>query len=277
MGSSADDIIGSRRTYQYFEGAPQFPFGHGLTYTAFRYSNLRVAMDESGVTALADVTNTGVRSATEVVQVYTRPSPADRARPHRRLAGFARLTLAPGETETASVGFPLSELAMWDVETHEMTVPAGSYEVLAGASSADIRLAAELTVDGPAPLPRQLNGRVVPAADFDDAADIVLTDETRESGDAVTPAAAAGWLLFRNADLGQAGEATFRVAGGRGVIEVRYGEDLLGVVSVPATGGSYDWTKVTTPVALPGGGPRDLRLVVSGDVRLAWFRLDPSL
>jgi beta-glucosidase len=184
---------------------------------------------------------------------------------------------------------------MWDVETHEMTVPAGSYEVLAGASSADIRLAAELSVDGPAPLPRHLNGRVVPAADFDDAGNIVLTDETRESGDAVTPAPVpgtgaastdsapgtvttpAGWLLFRNAALGQAGEATFRVAGGRGVIEVRYGEDLVGVVSVPATGGSYDWTEITAPVTLPGSGPRDLRLVVSGDVRLAWFRLDPSL
>jgi hypothetical protein len=65
------------------------------------------------------------------------------------------------------------------------------------------------------------------------------------------------------------------VAGGGGSIEVSYGEGLVGVVTVPATGGSYDWTEITTPVTLPGGGPRDLRLAVSGDVRLAWFRSEP--
>lgn len=288
------DIIKARRTYQYFRGTPQFPFGHGLTYTTFRYSSLRITEEESVVTARVDVRNTGTRRGCEVVQLYTRGDPA-RDWP-RRLAGFARLTLDPGETGTAEIAFPLSALAIWDVDTDQLTVYGGDYELQAGASSADIRLTATLTVDGPAPAPRRLAGRSIRAADFDDHENIILTDETRASGDAVTPAAGApmpagdasfpagdapistgkaGRIVFRDADLGSADRITLRVAGDPGTIEVRYGEKVIGVANCPGTGHKYTWADVSAPLRLADGGPGELSVTLTGAIRLASFRLTP--
>jgi beta-glucosidase len=281
------DIIKARRTYQYFGGIPQFPFGHGLTYTTFRYSNLRVSRAASAagaeaptITALIDVTaqsdtTGGSRGGTEVVQLY-----ADLPAGARRLIGFARVTLAPGETGTAAITFPLAELAIWDVDAHEMVVPAGDYELLAGASSADIRLTATLAVDGVSPGPRRIRGREVRAADFDDQDGIVLVDETRASGDAVTAAGRTARVVFQDADLGAVGSstATFRINGLRGTIEVRHGDDKVAEVTTLESGGTangekYSWMEVSVPATMADDKPRDLTLTLTGDVRLAWFRI----
>jgi beta-glucosidase len=270
------DIIKARRTYQYFDGAPLFPFGHGLTYTTFQYSNLRVERDESLVTVRVDVTNTGPRPASEVIQLYTHRAPAavDRVRDWpRRLAGFTRLTLTPGQTGTAEISFPLTELAIWDVDTGLMKVFGGSYTLDIGASSADTRQTATLTVDGPAPGSRRLTGRLIRAADFDDQENIILVDETRADGDAVTPAAHTGTLVFRHARLGSANQITLCVAGEPGTIEVRHGDEPLATLDVAPPGGKYAWQEVTTTVTSPGDDPRDLSLVLTAGLRLAWFRL----
>jgi beta-glucosidase len=292
------DIIKSRRTYLYFGGEPLYPFGHGLAYTEFGYRGLRLdgpdpdaaARPGDVVTASVEVANTGGRAGEEVVQLYVRALPgpgADRLREHRprrQLAGFARLELAPGAVGTAEIPLPVSSLACWDVETHQMVVAPGDYEVMAGPSSGDIRLTAVLTVPGPAePEPRRLAGRAVPAADFDDYEGVTLVDVSRDRGDAVTPAGpdADGWIVFRHAWAGPAGRAsaTFRVsadapAGAR--VELRWsGGTPLGGVAVPRTGGRYRWAEVTAPVTLPGG-TGDLYLALRGPVRLDWFRIDPG-
>jgi beta-glucosidase len=284
------DIIKARRTYQYFDGAPLFPFGHGLTYTTFQYSNLRVERDESLVTVHVDVANTGPRPASEVIQLYTHRAPArasaadpapdvgaapiDRVRDWpRRLAGFTRLTLTPGQTGTAEISFPLTELAIWDVDTGLMKVFGGSYTLDIGASSADTRQTATLTVDGPAPGSRHLTGRQIRAADFDDQENIILVGETRADGDAVTPAAHTGTLVFRHARLGSANQITLCVAGEPGTIEVRHGAEPLATLDVAPPGGKYAWQEVTTTVTSPGNNPRDLSLVLTAGLRLAWFRL----
>lgn len=261
------DIIKARRTYQYFDGTPLFPFGHGLTYTTFRYDNPRITRDESAVTARIDVTNTGTREGSEVVQFYSKAP--------RRLVGFTRLTLAPGQAGTAEVTFDLAELAIWDTGAHRMTVVPGDYQIMAGASSADIRLTATLRIDGDPPGPRPLRGRKVRAADFDDHEGIVLVDETQADGDAVTPAGRSGTLVYRDAELGAGGHASaaFGIAGRRGLVEVRHGDDLLGAVTTPGTDGKYEWTEVVAPVTVAGGQPRDLTVVLSEGVRLAWFRI----
>ena len=325
------DIIKARRTYQYFAGRPRYPFGHGLTYTTFHYSNLRISRSESVVTARLDVANTGSRPGSEMVQVYIQggrppsdtpraqgdyPSPrspqAPRARggfpsprsPQapvrdrvgswpRRLAGFTRITLGPGETGVAEIAFPLSELAVWDVDTHAMTVFGGDYDLLVGASSADIRLTGTLTVAGPGPGPRDLAGREIRAADFDDHDNIILVDETPAAGDAVTPKGTgatprplegqqshtddppSGRLVYRDALLAGAERITLRVAGGPGAIEVGYGADRLVAVTLPGTGGKYAWTEVSGPVTPADDEPRDVVITLTEGVRFAWFRFDP--
>jgi beta-glucosidase len=269
------DIIKAGWTYQYFGGEPRYPFGHGLGYTTFGYDSLELEQDHDSITASITVTNTGEREGTEVVQLYARY--AAPAYPRRRLCGFARITLGPGMTASARIQLPLSRLACWDVTAHRMAIPPGEIEILAGASSGDIRLAAPLAPRAAAPVPRRLDTQVA-AADFDDYQNITLTDVSRETGEAVTPAdpARAASVLFRNTIIAKrATVLVFRVAcagsrGGR--IEVRGPDGTLRAQLAVASGGDrYHWTDLTAPLLPAPDGPADLNVVLDGPVRLASF------
>jgi len=131
-------------TYMYVNGQPLFPFGHGLSYTTFRYSRLQVSPRQ--VTANAQVTvslqveNTGKRSGDEVVQLYVHPLQCSVKRPSKELRGFERVALNPGEKKTVAFTLPVEKLSFWDVQTHAFVVEPGAFEVLVGSSSADIRV-----------------------------------------------------------------------------------------------------------------------------------------
>ena len=308
------DIIASRRTYLYFDGIPLYPFGHGLAYTTFRYTRLRLdparldlddlgigaldlsgadarALDEAVLTATVTVSNTGTRDGTEVVQCYAGPAAPRRPRPRGALAGFTRVTLAPGESRAVRIPLPLSALAYWDAAAGRMTVDPGDYLVQAGSSSTAIRQTARLAVRGPEPPPRALLGMRTAAASFDDYADITLLDETPERGDVVAPAGAGpGWIRFRDV-AAWPGPATLTLRAAReepGAARVTlstappgrggpaHGGPArgrpLGTVTVPCTGGRYRYTEVTAPLRAPSpGGPpvTDVYLVLDGPVRLA--------
>ena len=277
------DIIASGRTYLYFAGPVLYPFGHGLSYTTFGYSRLRLQASEPGdITVTVDVTNTGSRQGTEVVQVYARAVAPRRRQPERALAGFARVTLAPGESQTVPVLVPAASLGYWDVAAHRMTVDPGDYEIMVGSSSADIAATARLTVPGPEPAPRPVLGAEIAAADFDEYRSITLVDATREDGDAVAPSGAGpGWIVFRDCDLGflaAAGSVTLRFAReqpGAARAELRLGDpltgDLLAEFTVTSTGDRYAWTEVTAPLSVPASSPSagDLCLVLHGEQRVA--------
>jgi beta-glucosidase len=277
------DIIKAGWTYQYSTAEPRFPFGHGLTYTTFSYGTLGLTCPAVGpcaqgetVTASLDVTNTGHRSGTEIVQLYA--SYLARHQPRRRLCGFARVTLAPGETATVRIPVPLARLALWDVAEGRMSVPPGLIQFGAGASSTDIRRTVTLTVPGS---PASRTGQLA-AADFDDYENITLVDTTRLDGTAVTPANPAGrsWLMFKSVYSERTVAAVFRVAsaapdGGR--IEVWQTPPGTGAplasAAVPCTGDRYEWTQVSVPLPL-GDGTGDVYLALYGPVRLDWCRLE---
>lgn len=128
--------------------APSYPFGHGLGYTSFDFSDLAVeAADGDDVaTVLVSVTNTGGREGSEVVQVYVGELPAPVPTPARQLAAFAKVKLAPGESERVSLSVPRRKVSYFDVETHDWATPAGEVEIGVGASSADIRLTGAIQV-----------------------------------------------------------------------------------------------------------------------------------
>ena len=119
---------------------PLFPFGFGLSYTTFRYSNLRLSAEtfDEQLTVSVDVTNTGTRAGQEIVQVYVRDPEAHLERPEKELKGFVKLTLAPAETKTATVTLDHRSLAYWDDQQHTWVAEAGAFEVLVGSSSANI-------------------------------------------------------------------------------------------------------------------------------------------
>jgi beta-glucosidase len=149
-----DDYRMAGRTYRYFTGRPLYPFGHGLSYTAFRYSNLRAVASmgrRPSISVSVDVKNIGPRAGDEVVQLYVRHPTSRVSRPRRALRGFARVTLGPGETRRVTLPLTRRSLAYWDERTHGWAVEAGTVILEAGASSEDIRLSRTLTVDGAAP------------------------------------------------------------------------------------------------------------------------------
>jgi beta-glucosidase len=130
-------------------GQPLFPFGFGLSYTTFEYSDLSVTpavMGSDGVaTVSCTVRNTGTRAGDEVVQLYVRDILASVARPVLELKGFTRIHLAPGEQKDVTFTLPADQLSMLDRDMNRVVEP-GAFRVLVGASSKDIRLRGELVV-----------------------------------------------------------------------------------------------------------------------------------
>jgi beta-glucosidase len=147
-----DDYHMEGRTYRYFKGEPLYPFGHGLSYTHFAYSDLQ--LDRSNVHSgdhikiTLTVKNTGERAGDEVVQLYLQPLHAPHARVNKELRGFQRLHLQAGEEQTVTFDIsPATDLTYYDDVHHAYAVDAGSYRVQIGASSADIRLAEDFMVE----------------------------------------------------------------------------------------------------------------------------------
>ncbi|HEY7616695.1 MAG TPA: fibronectin type III-like domain-contianing protein, partial [Terriglobales bacterium] len=111
---------------------PLYPFGHGLTYTTFHYSNLRVLTPSVSPTGTVRVTaaveNMGKRAGTEVVQLYVHDRVAPTSRPVRELKGFSRVTLAPGESRTVEFTVNANDLGSYDPQM-TWVVPSGTYDV----------------------------------------------------------------------------------------------------------------------------------------------------
>ena len=147
-----DDYDMRGRTYRFFKGAPLYPFGYGLSYTTFAYTNLRTSgerLAEGGIiTVRVDVRNTGAREGDEVVQLYVRHPGSAMARSITDLRGFARVSLNPGQTRTVEMQLPASALAYWNAARHAWVVETGPVRLEVGGSSGDVRLAATVDVSG---------------------------------------------------------------------------------------------------------------------------------
>lgn len=142
-----EDYAMAGRTYRYFHGQPLYAFGHGLSYTRFRYDHLSATPAADGTVAVAlEVTNTGDRAGDEVVQLYATPPAASHPRERRALCGFARVHFQAGETKRVRLTVPATALRRWSDAAAGYVVPAGDWSLDAGASSADLRLTTRLTL-----------------------------------------------------------------------------------------------------------------------------------
>ncbi|WP_406465538.1 glycoside hydrolase family 3 C-terminal domain-containing protein [Streptomyces sp. NBC_00111] len=281
------DIIGSRQTYLYFDGSPLYPFGHGLAYADFTHTALRAEVDGERLRASWTVTNEGGTAGDEVPQLYVRaarpgetgPPPEGLGRrlgglgepldlPLRKLVGHRRVHLSAGAVERVEFDVSVEELGHWSVAHGRWTVEPGAYEVLAGASSADIRLTATVLVDGEAQGPRRLVTRGLEAADFDRQRGTEIVDRTRTEGDAVTPASAdsEAQLVYRACDFGAGVDGLRFLVSGEGSITVSAGGHSTGI-TFPGTGGRHDYRVLDAALGL--SGVQDLRVGLKGSVRLA--------
>ena len=216
-----DNFAGAGRTVQYREGLyvgyryyqtagvpVAFPFGHGLSYTSFAYSDLKASAD--GVTLT--VTNTGTRAGMEIVQLYVAKPDAKIFRPAQELKGFAKVPLRPGESRTVVIPLDDKAFRYWNTQTDRWEVEGGQYELRVGASSADIRLTATVEIagtDAPDPyagktLPHYKTGSVqnVPDAEWETLLghaipqDKIKIDRNMTLGELNHSRSPLGWLIW---------------------------------------------------------------------------------
>ena len=216
-----DNFAGAGRTVQYREGLyvgyryyqtagvpVAFPFGYGLSYTSFAYSDLKVTADSVTLT----VTNTGARDGAEIVQVYIAKPGAEIFRPAQELKAFARVPLAAGESRTVTLPLDDKAFRYWNTRTDCWEVEGGRYEVRVGASSADICLTANVDIRGtnaPDPyagkaLPHYKSGSVqnVPDAEWEALLghpiprDKVKIDRNMTLGELNHSRSPLGWLIW---------------------------------------------------------------------------------
>jgi beta-glucosidase len=135
----------------YFKGEPLFPFGYGLSYTTFKYSNLKLTSARlartGNVSVSVQVQNTGKRVGDEVVQFYVRHTRSSVPRPLKELKGFRRVTIQPHEKKTVAFSLAAQSLAWWNEKASRWEVEVEPIELLIGSSSADIRLSQTLPVE----------------------------------------------------------------------------------------------------------------------------------
>ena len=145
-----DYNIRDGKTYMYFKGEPLYPFGFGLSYTNFQYSNLKTsapqAAKDGAITVSVDVTNTGSRAGDAVVQLYVKHLQSKVVRPREELKGFQRVTVQPNETKTVQIPLKTSTLAYWDEKLRDFRVETEPVKVMVGSSSADLPLSATVRV-----------------------------------------------------------------------------------------------------------------------------------
>ena len=216
-----DHFAGEGRTVQYREGLyvgyryyqtagvpVAFPFGYGLSYTQFAYSNLQAA--PQGVTLT--VTNTGSRAGAEIVQLYVAKPGAEILRPAQELKGFTKIWLEAGESKTVSIPLDDKAYRYWNTKTDSWEIEDGAYELRVGASSADIRLTATVDIvgtDAPNPyagksLPHYQSGSVqsVPDAEWETLLgrpipeDKVKIDRNMTLGELNHGRSPLGWLIW---------------------------------------------------------------------------------
>ena len=216
-----DNFAGAGRTVQYREGLyvgyryyqtagvpVAFPFGYGLSYTSYAYSDLKVTADSVTLT----VTNTGARDGAEIVQVYIAKPGAEIFRPSQELKAFARVSLAAGESRTVTLPLDDKAFRYWNTRTNGWEIEGGRYEVRVGASSADIRLTANVDIRGtnaPDPyagkaLPHYKSGSVqnVPDAEWEALLghpipqDKVKIDRNMTLGELNHSRSPLGWLIW---------------------------------------------------------------------------------
>ncbi len=141
-----DYDITKGRTYQYFKGKPLYPFGFGLSYTSFNYSNLKIQDQGTKILVCFNLKNMGKLTGDEVAQVYVKLPDMNLTLPIKQLKGFKRVNIKAGKTELVNIELDREQLRYWDESQSKFVTPKGTYTIMVGASCEDIRLTQTLNM-----------------------------------------------------------------------------------------------------------------------------------
>lgn len=236
------DIIENDMTYLYYKGKPLYPFGYGLSYVRFEYSDLEVTGYDDSINISFDVRNVSDIDGDEVVQVYFRAEDPSVKRPLKQLTAFARVHIGCGQTQHIEFDISKSELRFYDVSRERFTIEQGRYTFMAGASSDDIRLTKTIEVSGEKIPPRELCKGIL-AKNYDGK----YNTKMKYSKKLEQHYMLGGGLIYNNCVLGDADSIEI-VCGSRvntGKITVRYGRKTLCEAEVKPTVDVTEFDTVT--------------------------------
>jgi beta-glucosidase len=141
-----EDIFVGYRYYDTYKVTPQFPFGHGLSYTTFKYQNIAVKVAGKNATVMINISNSGDKAGAEVLQLYVKQQKPSVKRPEKELKSFEKVFLKPGESKLVKLQLNASSFSYYDEKKKTWVADPGKYEILAGSSSKDIRLSKTITL-----------------------------------------------------------------------------------------------------------------------------------
>ncbi len=226
------DIIENEMTYLYYKGKPLYPFGYGLSYAKFEYSNFDVRENGDVISVSLDVANVSETDSDEVVQIYFRMEDPSVKRPLKQLTAFKRVHIEGGQTQRVMFDISKSELRFYDVSRERFTIEQGRYTFMAGASSEDIRLTKTIDASGEKIPPRELC-KGIPAKNYDGK----YNTKMHYSKKLEMHYMLGGGLIYNNCVLGDATNIEIvcgsRVNGGK--ITVKYGGKTLCEAEVKPT------------------------------------------
>lgn len=237
------DIIENDMTYLYYKGKPLYPFGYGLSYAKFEYSDFEVTQNDDSIEISLDVKNISDIDSDEVIQIYFRAEDPSVKRPLRQLTAFARVHVSGGQTQRVEFNIGKSELRFYDVSRERFAIEQGKYTFMAGASSEDIRLTKTIDVSGEKIPPRELCNGIL-AKNYDGKYNTKMQYSKKLEQHYML----GGGLIYNNCVLGSADRIEL-VCGSRvnaGKVTVRYGGKTLCKVDVEPT---VDITRFDTVTA----------------------------
>lgn len=226
------DIIENEMTYLYYKGKPLYPFGYGLSYAKFEYSDFDVRENGDVISVSLDVANVSETDSDEVVQIYFRMEDPSVKRPLKQLTAFTRVHIEGGQTLRVMFDISKSELRFYDVSRERFAIEQGRYTFMAGASSEDIRLTKTIDASGEKIPPRELC-KGIPAKNYDGK----YNTKMQYSKKLEMHYMLGGGLIYNNCVLGDATNIEIvcgsRVSGGK--ITVKYGGKTLCEAEVKPT------------------------------------------
>lgn len=226
------DIIENDMTYLYYKGKPLYPFGYGLSYAKFEYSNFDVRENGDVISVSLDVANVSETDSDEVVQIYFRMEDPSVKRPLKQLTAFTRVHIEGGQTQRVMFDISKSELRFYDVSRERFAIEQGRYTFMAGASSEDIRLTKTIDASGEKIPPRELC-KGIPAKNYDGK----YSTKMQYSKKLEMHYMLGGGLIYNNCVLGDATSIEIvcgsRVNGGK--ITVKYDGKTLCEAEVKPT------------------------------------------
>lgn len=226
------DIIENEMTYLYYKGKPLYPFGYGLSYAKFEYSDFDVRENGDVISVSLDVANVSETDSDEVVQIYFRMEDPSVKRPLKQLTAFTRVHIEGGQTQRVMFDISKSELRFYDVSRERFAIEQGRYTFMAGASSEDIRLTKTIDASGEKIPPRELC-KGIPAKNYDGK----YNTKMQYSKKLEMHYMLGGGLIYNNCVLGDATNIEI-VCGSRvnsGKITVKYGGKTLCEAEVKPT------------------------------------------